>query len=184
MDARGSGRARLVGDALGGLAGLNLAACAPDRVAKAAVVNAWVRLDPCTARCFDVRQRILRDSGPRAYLEAQPLFLYPPTWISENSARIVRDIEAQLEHFQGIATLERRIGAARGFDMAERVPDISVPVLAIAAQDDMLVPWTATDRMTADTSLVELALKPSGGHAYNVTMPGDFNHTIFGWLPS
>ena len=41
-------------------------------------------LDPHTARCFDARLALLRMAAAReAYLDAQPLFLYPADWISD-----------------------------------------------------------------------------------------------------
>ena len=92
LDGLGIARANFVGHAAGGAIGLSLALSAPDRIGRLVVVNGWSRLDPHFARCFDVRLAILRDSGPRAYLRAQPIFLYPARWISEHAADVNADV--------------------------------------------------------------------------------------------
>jgi aminoacrylate hydrolase len=172
-------RAHIVGHALGGLAGI--AAAFMDRVVKLVVVNGWVRLEPHTARCFEARLRILRGAGVRAYLEAQPIFLYPAAWSARNGARIDREIEAQLADFQGEAALEKRIAAARAFDVDELIEGFPIPMLAIAAEDDILVPWTATEAMSL-TGTITRVLMPRGGHACNIAEPKEFNRTVLDWL--
>jgi aminoacrylate hydrolase len=181
MDGLKIERAHVMGHALGGLAGM--AAAFMDRVGKLVVVNGWVRLDPHTARCFDARLRILRGAGVSAYLEAQPIFLYPAAWIAQNRARVDREIEAQIAHFQGEAALEKRIAAARAFDMDELIESFPVPMLAIAAEDDILVPWTVTEDMML-TGTITRALMPRGGHACNITEPDHFNRNVLEFLGS
>jgi aminoacrylate hydrolase len=181
MDGLSLGRAHIVGHALGGLAGM--AAAFMDRVDKLVVVNGWVRLEPHSARCFEARLRILHGAGVRAYLEAQPIFLYPAAWNAQNGARIDREIEAQLAHFQGEAALEKRIAAARAFDMDELIEGFPIPMLAIAAEDDILVPWVATEAMML-TGTITRVLMPHGGHACNVTEPETFNRLVLEFLGS
>ena len=181
MDGLGIARAHVIGHALGGLAGM--AASFMDRVSKLVLVNGWVRLDPHTARCFDARLHILRGAGPRAYLEAQPIFLYPAAWIAQNRARIESEVEAQLAHFQGEAALRKRIAAARAFDMDEAIEGFPVPMLAIAAEDDILVPWTVTEDLML-TGTVTRTLMQRGGHACNVTEPDQFNRHVLDFLGS
>lgn len=181
MDGLGIERADVVGHALGGLAGM--VAAYRDRVGKLVLVNGWVRLDPHTARCFDARLHILRGAGVRAFLEAQPIFLYPAAWIARHRARIEAEIEAQLAHFQGQDSLRKRIAAARAFDMVEQIEGFPVPMLAIAAEDDILVPWTVTEDLML-TGTVTRVLMPRGGHACNVTEPEQFNRHVLDFLGS
>lgn len=181
MDGLGIARACVVGHALGGLAGMAAAYMDMDRIGKLVVVNGWVQLDPHTARCFDARLHILHGAGARAFVEAQPIFLYPAAWIAQNRALVDREIEAQLAHFPGVATVEKRIAAARAADFDERIEGFPVPMLALAAEDDILVPWTATEPMLM-SGAVTRALMPRGGHGCNVTEPKDFNRIVLGWL--
>jgi aminoacrylate hydrolase len=80
LDRCGIERAHLMGHALGGLVGLELALRAPSRVAKLVLVNAWSAPNAHSRRCFDVRRDLLRNTGVEAYVRAQPIFLYPGPW--------------------------------------------------------------------------------------------------------
>ena len=180
MDAAGVERAVVVGHAAGGLAGLAMALKAPERVSGLVVINGWARLDPHTARCFDTRLALLRDS-PRAYLHAQPLFLYPPTWISEHHDELVLEEEAQLAHFPGAEMVRRRIAAVRLFNVKDRLGAIRVPVLGIVAEDDMLVPPGCSSELIDDVPEGELVRMRYGAHACNVTRAKEFNEWLLAW---
>ena len=184
MDALEIPRAALVGHALGGLIGLALGAAAPDRLEKLVVVNGWARLDPYTARCFDVRLAMLRDSGPDVYVRAQPIFLYPPHWISVHSDRLDQEAAVQLAHFPDIATVERRVLATRGFEAAPLLARIDTPVLVLATADDALVPAHCARDLAEGLPRATRVLQFSGGHASNVTEPDGFNRLVLDFLGS
>jgi aminoacrylate hydrolase len=182
MDGLGLASADFVGHAAGAAIGLTLALRAPERLASLVAVNGWSRLDPHFARCFEARLALLRDSGPRAYLRAQPLFLFPATWISEHTAELDRELEAQLAHFPGAETMETRIAALQAFYVDDRLDEIGIPVLAVAAKDDMLVPWTCSPAYADRLARGSVALMAWGGHACNVTDPDSFDSIISAWF--
>lgn len=182
MDALSVPQAHLVGHAAGAVAGLALALNAPDRLRSLVCVNGWAAPDPHFARCFDARLALLRDSGPEAYLRAQPIFLYPAAWSSEHAAELDAELPHQLEGFAGAETYEKRIAALRAFDVIARLGDIAVPVLAYAARDDALVPFTCSAEMSLKASGMQLALIGSGGHACNVTEPDRFAYDVLAFL--
>lgn len=175
IGALGVDSAAVMGHAAGGVASLAASLKAPDRIAFQALVNAWSRPDPHFARCFDARLALLRHSGPRAYLAAQPIFLFPATWISEHSAELDAELETQLEHFAGAETYEKRIAALCGFDVDARLGEVAVPTIVIAAADDMLVPSTCSERLAEGIPGAELAMMGWGGHGCNVTAADSFN---------
>jgi aminoacrylate hydrolase len=174
MDALGIVRASLIGHAAGGVAGLALALKAPDRLAGVVAVNAWLGPDRHFLRCFEVRLALLRDSGVEAYLRAQPLFLYPANWISDNLDRLDEEAARQLAAFPGRETVERRIAALAAFDVGNRSADFRVPILALAAGDDMLVPSHCTASGFFDVPGCGTGVMGVGGHACNVTEPEQF----------
>lgn len=182
MDNIGIETATFIGHALGGHIGLALALSAPERLERLVVINGWGKLDPHTARCFDTRLALLRDSGPRAYLHAQPLFLYPPQWISDHHDALQDEEEAMLAHFPGAEMIQRRIAAVRRFGIAGRLDEIRVPTLLVAADDDMLVPPSASERLAAGIPGAQLARMASGAHACNVTRAEHFNMWLLDWL--
>jgi len=182
LDGSGTARMHFVGHALGGAIGLDLALRYKERLASLVLVNAWARLDPHTARCFDVRTRILRDSGVAAYVQAQPIFLHPAAWLSAHAERLAEEEVRGVAHFQGVETLLARIGALRGFDVAARLGAIDTPTLVMAARDDMLVPWTCSQALAEGIAGASLVVAETGGHASNVSDPPVFNAALLGFL--
>ena len=184
LDALSIGRAHFVGHALGGHIGLALALKAPERLRSVVAVNAWARLHPHTARCFDTRLALLRDSGADAFIRATPIFLYPAAWMAEHPDRLAIEAEHMRAAFPGVATTAARIAAVAAFDIADRLAEIATPVLSIAAEDDMLVPWTAARALADGLPIGSYAALSRGGHACNVTDPERFNAILLDWLPS
>jgi aminoacrylate hydrolase len=184
MAALGIERADFVGHALGGAIGLTLAAEAPERLGKLVVVNGWTRLDPHIARCFSVRMELLRHGGPEAYVRAQPIFLYPAAWCSAHAPELDLEFQHQLAHFQGHENLENRIAALQAFYLDDRLPAIGTPLLALAAKDDMLVPWTCSQAYAGRIASASIRLMDWGGHACNVTDPDAFNRLVLEFLRS
>jgi aminoacrylate hydrolase len=182
MDALHISRATIVGHAAGGVAALALALLAPDRIDKVVVVNGWASPDPHFLRCFAARLALLRGSGPEAYLRAQPLFLYPPNWISANDALLEADLPDQLAHFPGAETMEKRIAALASFDVTARLRDILRPVLVVVSDDDMLVPSNAGVALANGLPIAGFCRAEHGGHAVNVVDPDAFNSFVLAWL--
>ncbi len=185
MDALGIERASLMGHAIGGMAALEAARAAPDRIERVVVVNGWASLDPQTARCFSARLAVLDGGGPRAYLEAQPIFLFPATWLSEHDAAFQAETEHHLASWPGEGTMRTRIAAARGFDCTGWAGDLTCPVLMVSAADDLLVPWTSSEKLKAliGANASHLHL-PWGGHAVNLTDPAPFQSAVIDFLRS
>jgi aminoacrylate hydrolase len=182
MDGLGIERAHFLGHAAGGAIGLALALRAPERLGGLIVVNGWSRPDPHFLRCFDVRLMLLRSGGPRAWLLAQPIFLFPADWSSTHSERLDSELDAQEADFQGEANLEKRVAALQAFDIDARLGEIGIPVLALASADDMLVPAPCSKRLAEGIKSASLEMMDYGGHACNVTDPDRFNRIVLGWL--
>ncbi|HWU95960.1 MAG TPA: pyrimidine utilization protein D [Sphingomonas sp.] len=182
MEMLGIRRAHFVGHALGGLIGLQTA-FQSDFVEKLVIVNGWAELDPHTRRCFDVRLALLRDSGPAAFVRAQPLFLYPADWISRNDALLEVEAAHQLAHFPPIENIERRIGALFDWSLWKDRANCA-SILVIGTEDDMLVPCEASRRLAAGLPQSGFRAVQWGGHACNVTDPETFNRIVLDFLRS
>lgn len=184
MDTLGVGRASVIGHAIGGMAALEAARAAPDRMERIVVINGWARLDPQTARCFDVRLTLLRKAGAAAFIEAQPLFLFPPDWLSEHDERLREEAAHHLAHWPGEAVMEKRIAAARAFDCRDWGARVTAPTLLVCATDDLLVPSFNSARLEALLAHAQRIVRPWGGHAVNVTDPVVFNKDVLDFLGS
>ncbi|WP_174243227.1 pyrimidine utilization protein D [Beijerinckia sp. L45] len=175
-------RCAFVGHALGGIVGLDLALRYPNRLTSLVPVNAWAKTDGHTAMCFAVRKDLLLHVGPAAYVRAQPIFLYPAPWLSQNAERLAREEAHGIAHFQGADTLLKRIGALLAFDVSARLGEITVPTLVAASRDDILVPWTASERLADGIPTARLWVTPEGGHGFTVTEPEIFNAALLRFL--
>jgi aminoacrylate hydrolase len=184
IDELGVAKASVIGHAAGGVAGLALALKAPDRLDRLIVVNGWAKADPHFLRCFAARLHLLRDSGVAAYVQAQPIFLYPAGWISRHTAEIDAEAEGHIAHFPAQATVEARIAALAAFDVDARLGEIGVPTLALASADDMLVPAFCSERLAEGIKGAKLATMAWGGHACNVTDPDGFAALVLEYLRS
>lgn len=182
LDAAGLAHAHILGHALGGLVGLELARLAPERVGKLVLVNAWAKADRHTARCFDVRLGILASQGPAAYVAAQPLFLHSAAYASAHHEKILAEIAHGTATFQGEDTLRKRIAALRAFDATADLARIPHPALVAAAKDDLLVPWTASEALAAGLPNATLWLMDHGAHACTAEDPEAFNAAMLHFL--
>jgi len=183
MDALGIERASILGHAIGGMGGLSLALDTPERVDRLVVVNGWGRLDPYTRRCFDARLALLRAYGPGKYVDAQPIFLFPPQWISENSVRLDEEAKHHVAGFP-VEMVEARILAALEFDLIDRLEakPLATPVLLLASDDDALVPPGCSQVLAQAIPGAQLVRMPWGGHACNVTDPAGFEARVLKFL--
>lgn len=182
MEAAGVSRVHVLGHALGGLVGLDLARRFPERVGKLVLVNAWARVDRHSERCFDIRIGILHGQGPAAYVAAQPLFLHTAPYMSAHYEKISAEVAHGTAHFQGAENLLKRIGALRAFDARGDLGRITAPTLVAASRDDLLVPWTASEALAAGLPNAELWVTPEGGHAFSVEQPEVFNPKLMEFL--
>jgi aminoacrylate hydrolase len=184
MDALDTKRAHLIGHAAGGVAALALALKARERINKIVVVNGWIKADPHFLRCFEARLNLLRHSGVEAFLRAQPIFLYPANWISQHSADLDAELPHQLTDFPGAETMEKRIAALAAFDITDRLDKLDMPMLALVAEDDMLVPASCSHTLAKQIARCEIATMERGGHACNITDPATFNRLVLECLRS
>ena len=181
MDGLGLARATLIGHALGGAIGLAIALSAPGRLDRLVVINGFAKADRHFRHCMEIRLALLHGSGIQAFVRAQPLFLYPARWISENFERLEAEEADHVAHFQGADNVEARINALLAFDIEDRLGGIATPILLVAAEDDMLVPDSCSERLLdglPDASLDVML----GGHACNVSEPDEFARILGAWL--
>jgi aminoacrylate hydrolase len=178
LDHAGVDAAHVVGHAIGGIVGIELALRHPKRLRSLAVVNGWGRADPFLRRCFEIRKALLNQSGPQAYVRAQPLFLYPPQWISENIAHLDAEEEKILKHFPPVATMNQRIDMFLAFEGGRRLAAIKVRTLLSSAKDDALVPAYLTRELAAAIPGSRVHEVDWGAHAFSVVTPNIFNDTL------
>lgn len=184
LHAEGISRYCLVGHALGALIGLQLALDYPQAVSGLVLVNGWLRLHDHTRRCFRVREQLLAAGGAEAWVQAQPLFLYPAEWMADHAPRMEAEDALALAHFQGTGNLLRRLAALKNADFSRRAQEIRCPATLICARDDLLVPWICSRDLQAALPGSQLQIMERGAHACNVTESENFNTLLLDGLRS
>ncbi len=184
LAAAGISRYCVVGHALGALIGLQLALDHPDALTALVSVNGWLSLNAHTRHCFQIRERLLHAGGAQAWVEAQPLFLYPAEWMATRAPRMEAEASLALAHFQGKTNLLRRLNALRQANFSRDASRIRCPVQLICSADDMLVPALCSSELQAALPGSQKAVMGHGGHACNVTDPDTFNTLLLNGLAS
>jgi aminoacrylate hydrolase len=177
-------KAHFIGHALGGLIGLQLALDRPALVDRMVLVNAWAKTHPHTLRCFAVRKNLLLNTGAEAYVQAQPLFLYPAAWLADRQEWLAEQDAAGIAHFPPTQTVLARIAAIEAFDLTAQIATIAASTLLIATRDDVLVPCSCSIALADQLPEVRLELLEQGGHACNITDPTGFDALVTGFLQS
>jgi aminoacrylate hydrolase len=182
LDRLGIASCHFVGHALGGAIGLEFARRHSKRLQRLVIVNGFARMDSHTERCFEARLALLEHCGVRPYIRAQAIFLYPAAWASANAERLAVEDASGVLHFQGAHNLCTRLAALRAWDATEYLADIRADVLALAAKDDVLVPWTASKLLVDRLPRGRMTLLEDGGHACTVTRPEACNAALLEFL--
>jgi aminoacrylate hydrolase len=182
LDRLGISSCHFVGHALGGAIGLEFARRHSGRLQRLAVVNGWARMDSHTERCFEARLALLKHCGVPTYIRAQAIFLYPAAWASANAERLAVEDASGVLHFQGAENLCARLAALRAWDASKYLAEIRAEVLALAARDDVLVPWTASEFLVDRLPRARMKLLEDGGHACTVTRPDVSNAALLEFL--
>lgn len=182
LQAAGIPRFCVIGHALGALIGMQLALDFPQAVSGLVLVNGWLRLHDHTLRCFQVRERLLEAGGAEAWVQAQPLFLYPADWMAANAPRMEAEEALGLAHFQGTHNLLRRLSALKNADFTARAAQIRCPTQIICSRDDLLVPSACSQQLHDAIAGSQLCVMERGAHACNVTESSTFNHLLLDGL--
>lgn len=174
----------IIGHALGALVGLQMAIDYPQAVSALVCVNGWLTLNAHTRRCFQIRERLLHAGGAQAWVEAQPLFLYPADWMAARAPRMEAEEALALSHFQGKTNLLRRLHALKSADFSRQATRVSCPVQVICSTDDLLVPSICSTELHDALPHSTHVVMRQGGHACNVTDPDTFNALLLNGLAS
>jgi aminoacrylate hydrolase len=182
MDHLGISQANLIGHSTGAAIGQMLAQDHPKRLLKLILSAGWSGPDPYFQLCFEARKSLLLRSGIAAYQRSTAIFLYPPSWISADPARL----EALLASFIASAppadVLAARIDMIVAFDRRARQADIAAPTLVICSSDDQLTPMHLSEELATGIPQARLVRLPWGGHASSQTAPADFLNAVLGFL--
>lgn len=167
LDTLGVVRAHVVGLSLGGMTGLRLAARAPERVDRLAVLCTSARLEPAVA--WHDRAALVRSQGTATVAGAVVDRWYTPAF----AARRPDQIDAALAMVaatpaEGYASCCEAIAE---MDLRDDLAAVRAPTLAIAGADDPATPPPHLERIARGVPDGRLVVVPRSAHLANVEQP-------------
>ena len=140
IEALGCGPVHVVGSSTGGAIAQLLAIYHRELVRSATIISSIARADAFYRRQFDMRRRMLTDSGLRASTEANALFLFDPKFIREHPEQVQAWVDAS-----SAATFEPEIAIARidmivKHDAFDELETITTPTLVLVGERDFCAP--------------------------------------------
>ncbi len=182
LDARGIGKAVLVGHSMGGMVAQDFVATYPDRVAKLvlyATTPAFGGRDPSFAETF-LRARLGPLEGGRSMAEAAPEMLagmFPENADPEAMPKAVAALAAIPE-----PVYRETLRCLTTFDRRADLPRISVPALLIAGERDQAAPLKTMERMAQSIPGARIAVIPGAGHMIHLERPAEFRAALMPFL--
>jgi 3-oxoadipate enol-lactonase len=182
LDARGIGRATLVGHSMGGMLAQEFVATWPESVGRLvlyATTPAFGGRDPSFAEDF-LRARLAPLEGGRTMAEAAPDMLADMVEADADPAAMPQAIAAlsavpaavYRETLRCLTTFDRRADLAR----------IAAPTLLIAGERDQAAPLRTMQRMAEAIPGARLAMLPGTGHLAHLERPAAFRAALMSFL--
>jgi len=180
MDARGIGRAVLVGLSLGGMIAQVAALRAPHRFAGLVLCDTTSRYGPEVAGFWAARIRTALDEGLASIAETTPARWFTAGFVGRRP-EVVAACQATLRATapQGYAGC---CAAIPTIDVTERLRGLRIPALVIVGEQDPSTTPEHARRIAEALPGADLAVLPDAAHLSNVEQPEAFNAALLGFL--
>jgi 3-oxoadipate enol-lactonase len=184
MEQLGLPPANVVGLSMGGAIAQELTLAAPQRVKSLVLMNTLARADDWfrgTLRAFELIRRQVADTA--AFFDA-----ILPWWVSyrffQESERVswLRAMLRQNPHPQRLEGFLRQLEALARHDTADRLRQITCPVLVMAGEDDCVVPLRFSREIQELIPQAPLTVLRGVGHAPPLEDAGQFNTRLAEFL--
>jgi 2-succinyl-6-hydroxy-2,4-cyclohexadiene-1-carboxylate synthase len=182
IDAAG-GPATFVGYSMGARFCLHAALQQPSRVRGLVLVGATAGLDDPAERA----ERRTQDAALAAQLEAEGLDAFLEHWLAQ--PLFARLSVAQADRADrgrntvaGLRSSLELAGTGTQLPLWDRLPDLSMPVLAVAGAEDAKFGALAARLVDAIGPTATLGLVSGAGHAAHLEQPDTFVELLRGWL--
>lgn len=182
MEALGIDRAHLIGHSTGGAIGQVLALDRPERIDRLVLSSTWTAADAYFRRLFEVRGRILRDSGPEAYVRSHALFMNAPWFFRDHAEELEAAEGPAVAQFAPAAVMLSRIDAILRFDRSAELGRIAAPTLVSCARDDIVTPAYYSEELGQLIPGARVEIAETGGHFYPRAFVDDFVDLVVGFL--
>lgn len=173
-------RTHVVGISLGALTALAVAERNAPQIASIAVCDSRADMPVEFAQAIDERNRLIRKEGMAAIAQAMVERWITPATIAARPevAEKVRQMVKKAS-VEGFASCTEAIKSNR---LLERLSQIKVPSIFVAADQDAGLPIEVMQRMQQNVPGSRLAVIAGGGHLSNLDQPDAFNRLVLEFL--
>ncbi len=177
IDAVGCGPVHVVGSSTGGAIAQLLAIHHRELLLSATIVSSIARADAFYRRQFDMRRRMLTDSGLRASTEANALFLFDPKFTREHPEQVQAWVNTASAGTFEPKIVFTRIDMIVGHDAFDDLPSITTPTLVLVGERDFCAPPYFSAELAERIPGAEFAIL-DGGHFIFLEKPVLLHDTI------
>lgn len=183
LEALELGPAHIIGASMGGAIAQELVLARPDLVQSVQIVCSWPRTDPWLADLIEQWNAIFAAMGVMAWARNSWIWVYTYRWYQnpENIAAALQTVEAD-PHPQTPAMFARQCDAVLGFDVLDRLGEVSAPTHVIAGAEDILTPPRFSHEIAAAISGAETTVMPHTGHGMFWESTEAFNAALLGFI--
>ena len=189
MDSLGIERAVLVGNSAGGTVAVQTALAYPERVAGLILISpavyggggspGWIRPLLATPQINRLGPLLVRNIQERGLDFGRSAWHNPDLITAEMWAGYTKPLQAE-NWDRGLWLLTR---TSRASNLAERLDEITVPVLLVTGDDDRIVPTAQTVRLAEELLGATLLVIPGCGHVAHEECPAPFLAAVADFWP-
>ncbi|AMN41118.1 alpha/beta fold hydrolase [Rhodoplanes sp. Z2-YC6860] len=169
IDALGLKRLCVIGLSQGGMVAQKLALVRPDLVSALVLVSTSCKSDPSLRDNMEARIAAMDTAGPEAAAKIAAESIFSPAWRAANTAALARFFEWRAA--MPMAPLNSATRALYDFNLSGDLPNIAVPTLVIAGQEDVLTRPKGMEEVAALIPGATYRMIPETGHMIPVEQP-------------
>lgn len=182
LDAIVASRVVLLGHSMGAMVAQEAMVQAPQRISGlvlSATSPAFGKSDGAWQQAFLAERLGPLDAGRTMADVAARLV---PGMVGEGFAPEGAGLAAAIMSRVPPATYRAALNALMGFDRRAALPDIRVPTLVVAGENDPAAPAPVMEKMAARIPGAEYVVLPGAGHLANLEQPQAFNAAVLAFL--
>ena len=173
LDHLALGPAALVGHSLGGMIALQMATRAPQAVSRLALLASAPVTSPRNQALFDLLKRLRAEGQPpdlwlRAFL---PWLFHPRFFDVPGQLQAALDQALAYPHAQSAGAMAAQIAALHRIDASALPARVTCPTLALAAEEDLLMPPPVIEAALAPITDLTLQRIAQSGHSLHWDAP-------------
>jgi 3-oxoadipate enol-lactonase len=172
--------ADFLGLSLGGMTGLGLGLGSSERIRRLICCNARGEYPAAVVATWDARMKSVASGGMAAIADDTLA-----RWFTERTRRENPGVAERARRMMLSTPAAGYCGCAaalKALDYRRHLPDLRVPTLYVAGEEDLAAPPGVMREMADATPGARLAVVPGAAHMANMDSPAVFNATVCGFL--